>query len=54
MTTKLFILGKAGNEIITEDFSGLDDFKRLFTTNWVPVAVEFINFILNADNVWLL
>ena len=44
---------KAGNETIKEDFPGLD-FKRLLTTNWVPVAVEFINSILNADNVWLL
>ena len=54
MNTKLAFSGKAGNETIKEDFPGLDDFKRLLTTNWVPVAVEFINSVLNADSVWLL
>lgn len=37
-----------------EYFPGLNDFKRLLTANWVPVAVEFIKSKLNAESVWLL
>lgn len=47
MRTSFSFSGKDGNKTIKEDFPGVDDFKRLLTTHWVPVAVK-------ADNVGLL